>query len=222
MSKLGHGLMITAAGLGLAAIGQGAAAQEACSSTPMQDVPFECLCAGGDTGGAVWGSNPYTSDSDVCTAATHAGVNGNKGGLVHVVPMGGQDSYPGSTANGVTTREWGSYGASFTFQPESPFILQLDNAAADGVCSTFPTGAAIHTCTCGPGPYTGSVWGNGPYTSDSDLCTAARHSGVIGDGGGMITVLGVTGLDAYSGTSFNGVTTLDWGSYGESFMFDRN
>lgn len=316
-----NGFIFTAAGLGFAALGQGAVAQEACSTAPMQDYPFECLCAGGDTGGAVWGSNPYTSDSDFCTAATHAGVNGDMGGIVRIVPMDGQDSYPGSTANGVTTRDWGSYGssftfagtldndiamgaecgpypvgqseysctcppfdgtgavwgsdpytadssiclaaihagviggdggdvwvrevegqdsydgtfnngvetrswgsygASFTFQPESPFVLQADNAAAEGACSVFPTGAAIYSCTCGPGPYSGVVWGNGPYTSDSDLCTAARHSGVIGDGGGLITVLGMTGLDRYSGTSYNGVTTRDWDSYVESIMFDRN
>lgn len=317
-----NGLLAAAAALGIAALAQGAAAQEACSTAPMQDVPFDCLCAGGDTFGAVWGSNPYTADSDICTAATHAGVNSVTGALVSVVPMPGQDAYPGSAANGVTTRDWGAYGssftfagsietdmttgpecgpypvgqaeyacsclpfdgtgavwgsdpytadsaiclaamhagvigadggdvwvrevegqdsyegtfsngvetrswgaygASFTFRPVSPFVLEADNAAAAGAaCAGFPTGAARHSCTCGPGPYSGAVWGNGPYTSDSDLCAAARHSGVIGDAGGAITALGTAGLDRYSGTSYNGVTTRDWDSYGESIMFDRN
>jgi hypothetical protein len=71
-----------------------------------------CRCP--DAGdGVVWGSGPYTSDSNVCRAARHAGVIGARGGLVQLTPAPGQDSYAGSTRNGVTSSNWASYGSSF-------------------------------------------------------------------------------------------------------------
>jgi hypothetical protein len=71
-----------------------------------------CRCVGsGD--GPVWGSGPYTADSDLCRAARHAGAIGPAGGLIHVTSAPGQNSYSGTTRNGVTTSSWGSYGASF-------------------------------------------------------------------------------------------------------------
>lgn len=201
----------------ISAIGGAAAAQEACSSAPIGETPFDCLCAGGDTDGSVWGSNPYTADSSICTAATHAGLNGPKGGLVRVVPLPGEQSYAASSMNGVSTRAWGAYNRSFTFEvvsgatdPEGP------------VCGAYPVGTPDYSCTCGPFDGTGSVWGSGPYTADSDLCLAAIHSGAIGPDGGAITAFGLAGLDSYRGSVANGVTTRDWGSYGQSFVINAN
>ena len=196
-------------------------AGEMCGAYPVGQAEYLCTCPPYDGTGAVWGSGPYTADSDICLAAIHAGLIGADGGDVWLRETEGQDSYEGSNANGVETRSWGSYATSFTFEPESPFILQTENAAS-GDCAGFPTGAESFSCTCAPGPYSGSVWGNGPYTADSDLCTAARHTGVIGDGGGPITALGLGGLEVYTGTTFNGITTRDWGAYSESFVFNWN
>ena len=192
-----------------------AAAQEACSSAPMQDTPYECLCAGGDTSGSVWGSNPYTADSDVCTAATHAGVNGPNGGVVRVVPTAGQDSYDGSEANGVATRDWGSYGTSFMFEAKS--TMAGDALAA---CEAFPVGEAEYACSCGPYDGTGSVWGSGPYTADSSICVAAIHAGAIGPDGGNVLAMAADGMDSYEASTANGVETRAWGSYGSSFTIN--
>lgn len=63
-----------------------------------------------------WGSGPYTDDSSVCTAAVHAGlITTAKGGAVVAEVAAGQPSYSGSTANGVTTNDYGAFEGSFTF-----------------------------------------------------------------------------------------------------------
>ena len=189
-----------------------AAAQQAGGAFPANAGGYECRCTGQETG-SVWGSGPYTADSNVCVAARHAGVIGPQGGVVRAFGLAGQGSYTGSSANGVQTSNWGSYGASFDFARGA--------AQATPACGRFPGGDAAYVCGC-TGQETGSVWGSGPYTSDSNLCVAARHAGAIGPQGGVITVLGVAGLGAYSGSAANGVQTSNWGSYGSSVIFNRN
>lgn len=62
----------------------------------------------------VWGSGPYTDDSSVCRAGVHAGViTYDRGGRVTVELLPGQNSYRGSTRNGVETQDYGSWGNSF-------------------------------------------------------------------------------------------------------------
>ena len=89
-------------------------------------------------------------------------------------------------------------------------------------CSTMPASVDEFACNCPNNPNRGSVWGNDPYTADSDICTAGVHSGYIDEEGGDVVVLRVKGLSTYtSGESF-GVTTSDWGPYGDSITFDWN
>lgn len=76
----------------------------------------EVVCAPDGPFGAVWGSDPYTGDSSICTAAVHAGLfDLAEGGAVTVEALGEQESFAGSEANGVTTMDYGAYGTSFTF-----------------------------------------------------------------------------------------------------------
>jgi hypothetical protein len=74
-----------------------------------------CFCARGAATGEVWGSDPYTADSNICAAAHHAGVIGSHGGNVRVLREPGQESYTASTAAAVKTSEHGPSDASFTF-----------------------------------------------------------------------------------------------------------
>lgn len=71
----------------------------------------------GNPQGAVWGTEVYTSDSRLAAVAVHAGVlqPGQKG-VVTVRILPGQKSYRGSTANGVTSRNWGKWKLSFTVE----------------------------------------------------------------------------------------------------------
>lgn len=182
-----------------------------CNGFPAGAASVECSCTGSESG-SVWGSGPYTADSDLCVAARHAGVIGANGGTIQAIGAPGQSAYPGSVANGVTTANWGSYGASFDF---------VRRSAGLPACGAFPGGDGPYQCQCS-GNESGSVWGSGPYTSDSDLCAAARHAGVIGARGGAISVLRAPGLPGYSASTANGVSTQSWGSYGSSVVFNRN
>jgi hypothetical protein len=174
---------------------------------------LQCSCPAGAATGSVWGTGIYTSDSNICSAAVHAGAIGTGGGQV-VVTMGGrQESYTGSTQYGVTSSNWGAWDNSFTVSRASMALP---------ACGTMPAGADLHDCACPAGPYGGSAWGSDPYTNDSNICTAAQHSGVIGAAGGMVRVLAAPGLQSYRGSEWNGVVTSDYGPWSGSITFDRN
>ena len=70
----------------------------------------------GQLGATVWGVGPYTDDSAICPAAVHAGlITVAGGGTVTFDVQAGASSYQGSTANGVTTRDYGSWPAQYQF-----------------------------------------------------------------------------------------------------------
>lgn len=169
-----------------------------------------CPSAGG---GTVWGSGPYTADSNLCLAARHAGAIGSDGGMVSVAPAAGQDSYAASTRNGVTTSNWGSYDASFTVraadepaaQPLREFAVQWGQSVERAGLSSYlddPNDAPI-IAVCGPAGETdkpspgvdfdtrflplstyGVVFGGTRYPQQSNICLAAIHRGAITWAGG--------------------------------------
>ena len=60
-------------------------------------------------GGPVWGSNPYTDDSNFAKAAVHAGIIGvGETAIIEPYDVQYYQSYNSSTANGVSTENWGS------------------------------------------------------------------------------------------------------------------
>lgn len=191
----------------------------ACTGFSADAAPYTCACPeGSDGGGSVWGSGPYTGDSDVCRAAVHAGAIPATGGKINVTAAPGQDAYEGSAQNGVTSSRWGSYGQSFEVAAAASSVTTLQ-----GACTTMPADAESLICVCAENaPVSKSVWGSGPYTADSDICTAARHAGAVDAAGGSVTAITLKGLDAYAGSSANGVTTSKWGSFEQSITFDRN
>jgi len=69
--------------------------------------------AGCENGGGLWGTDVYTADSGICRAAIHAGLISPAGGVVTVILEPGRPAYRGSTRNGVTSSDYGNYGASF-------------------------------------------------------------------------------------------------------------
>jgi hypothetical protein len=65
-------------------------------------------------GGSVWGTDIYTTDSQLSTAAIHAGVlRHGETGVVRVTIMAGQNSYSGSSRNGISTSDYGSFQGSY-------------------------------------------------------------------------------------------------------------
>lgn len=65
----------------------------------------------------VWGSNPYTDDSCLATAAVHAGaVKAGERGTITVVLVPGRSTYEASMANGVQTRPYGPWSHAFRIE----------------------------------------------------------------------------------------------------------
>ncbi len=59
---------------------------------------------------SVWGTGSYTTDSDLATAAVHAGVLAiNESGIVKIKIKPDVGGYTGSSANGVISGDWGPY-----------------------------------------------------------------------------------------------------------------
>lgn len=212
-----------AAGLWMMSAG-GAAAQglPECGRFPVAEATYACSCPAGQARGSVWGSGPYTADSDICTAARHAGMITDEGGNVMAIRLDGLAEYAASERNGIRTSRWGRYDTSFMVAPGMAAAPAAEAApAAVQACGTL--GPDVETrCTCEANGVNGVIWGAGPYTADSDLCTAARHTGAIGLAGGEISLIRVPGLTSYKSTERNGIASMEWGEYGESFIVNAN
>jgi LCCL domain/Cohesin domain len=78
---------------------------------------FSFTCPpGGTISSRLWGTDLYTDDSSICTAAVHAGlITTARGGTVTIEIRPGASSYTGSPRNGVTSASWGSWDGSFVF-----------------------------------------------------------------------------------------------------------
>lgn len=64
----------------------------------------------------VWGTDFYTDDSSVCTAAVHAGlITLAAGGTVKIKILPGLDAYVGSTRNGVRSSSYDRWEGSYMF-----------------------------------------------------------------------------------------------------------
>ncbi|QAT84596.1 protease B [Corallococcus coralloides] len=164
-------------------------------------------------GGAVWGTDLYTDDSNVCVAAVHAGAIGTAGGTVVVTIQPGQSSYAGTTRNGVTTYSYGAWAGSFSVSGTTP---PLNTCSSYSFTSYRGQNGTSIRCSCGP-VSGGTVWGTDLYTDDSNACAAAVHAGVIPASGGNVSVTIQPGQSSYTGTTRNGITTLSYGAWGGSF-----
>ena len=74
--------------------------------------------ADGQISGEIWGTDVYTDESSICTAATHAGViTAKEGGQVTIKIKPGIKKYVGSTRNNVTSKDYPKEApGSFIFQ----------------------------------------------------------------------------------------------------------
>jgi hypothetical protein len=184
---------------------------------------YGCSCGVDQVKGSVWGSGIYTTDSSICKAAVHAGAIPATGGKVTLTATKGCSAYGGSVANGITTAKWGPYQMSFMFPGHGSG--ECAAAAAKGTCpARFKAiagtiGPNPHICTCTADQVNGSVWGSGPYTTDSSVCKAAVHAGAMAASGGEVSVKASAGCNAYAGSVANGVSSSKWGPYQQSFVF---
>jgi len=216
----------------------------------------------------IWGTDTYTDDSDLSLAVVHAGLLAfGQDGEVLITFQAGQNQYQGSTRNGVSTDNFGSFGGSYrlgrvdaasaslpilpatTGSNTSTLVLSNFVANAGGpivVGSYFPaddqtlwqllggqgSGTRLNLMALRnrlndsfefevTGRTTGTIWGNGVYTDDSDPGVAAVHAGLLAPGErGKVRITILPGQQQYDGTVKNNVSSLRYGQWEGSYRIE--
>jgi len=193
--------------------------------------PVTVRCPPGGRAGAVWGSDTYTDDSSICTAAVHAGViTFEAGGTVLLEMRPGRTSYAGTRRNGVASQSWEEWESSFAVslyvepQPEPPKppppppVIPWDRTA-EGLA---PNGRRF-TFRCRPPATRVRVIGVDLYSWESSICAAAVHAGAIAaERGGTVTIEMRLGADRYAGSERNGVMSEAGASSLLGFVFIKD
>src|SRR3972149_2410226 len=80
-----------------------------------------CVCPANFGLNTIWGTGIYTDDSNICSAALHAGlITQASGGTITIEIRPGQSSYTSSSQNGVTSTAYGPWQGSFVFVGSAP------------------------------------------------------------------------------------------------------
>ncbi len=184
---------------------------------------------------AVWGSDVYSDDSHVCAAAIHAGAIPPSGGKALFDFLPGQASYAASRRAGVQSRSWGTWSRSFrvwavqadgtpskaTPPPEDSPGEMVGDVACGVRGSDLLASKDEARIQCPAGCAPGSIYGSGPYTDDSVVCTAARHAGVVADKGGPVVVRRAPRQGGFVGSTRGSITTASWSSEHGAFSVHR-
>lgn len=183
----------------------------------------------GSTTGAVWGADVYTADSDMATAAVHAGLlkSGEVGWISREVAPA-QKFYRGSTRNGVTSLDYGEYPTAIKLArfdppvqksvlpntPSSPDPQTRTERTLETSIFAFDNQVGSRVLIKVKGHRGGNVWGSDVYTGDSDLGTAAVHTGLlkVGEFGWVIRDV-VPPPSRFEGTTRNGIDSRSFDSY---------
>ena len=100
-------------------------AQTACPSATQyrgqNGQQITCICPANFGLVGIWGAGIYTDDSNICTAALHAGLIAQaSGGAVTIEIRPGQSSYTSTSQNGVTSTAYGPRHGSYVFVGSAP------------------------------------------------------------------------------------------------------
>lgn len=187
---------------------------------------FTLACSPGGTARSVWGSDVYTADSSICTAAVHSGlITFQHGGTVTIEVRDARPIYGTSERNGVTTSAYGFYNSSFVFR--TPNVEDVIREADEQTPIMWNTSAGMVSgddgktwkFKCPANGKEGTVWGTDLYTLDSSICNAAVHAGKFTmESGGSVIIELRPGESTYKGSSRNGIKTNDYGAYQRSFV----
>jgi len=204
-------------------------------------VGFRCLCPELAEVQKSWmpgvkGTNIYSSDSNICQAAVHAGIIGTEGGEVRILRPIDPNAlvarcpyFYGNNQNGIESRGKGQDTAYF-FQgslgicdedspPESEDVWYCRERFADYDQEYEADGP--FSCHCSEAATSfGTVFGTEHYTGDSSICLAAFHWGAVGAEGGTVQLVPEPGRSAYRGSTRNEVTSYNWRTYPFGFRFE--
>jgi hypothetical protein len=181
-------------------------------------------CPAGGTLEGAWGTDVYTDDSSICTAAVHAGLIAAKaGGVVTIEMRPDVGQYSGSARNGVRTGDWMEpWTGAYVFVRNHTTVAPAIAAGSLMQAASWPGQAGrILTFACGPNFELHTVYGTDVYTDDSYICSAAVHRGLITQkNGGMVTIKLLQGETTFVASSRHGVTSLSQESWqGQSYAF---
>jgi hypothetical protein len=176
--------------------------------------------------GTVWGTDTYTDDSTIATAAVHAGILkvGQKA-VVKVTILPGQPAYAGSVRNGVASEDWNNHEGSFKVEiarfedraRKLPPGVRIDPGTLENVEGRIGQSFVFEVV----GRTDGDIWGTGVYTDDSSLATVAVHAGILRVGEkGLIKVTILPGQKKYTGSMRNGVESEDYVDWDRSFRVE--
>lgn len=113
--------------------------------------PYENISVTGKLNGAVWGSGPYTDDSDMGVAAVHAGlISVGETATLVATDISYYLSYPATTANGITTSEWMSGWCGFNLSLPTPPTTTTSTTTTTTVPETTTTEPEPETTTTEP------------------------------------------------------------------------
>jgi hypothetical protein len=182
------------------------------------------LCPRGGKLEGAWGTDIYTDDSSICTAAVHAGLLSTREGgpaTIEMRPDAGQ--YGGSLRNGVRTGDWmepwtGAYVFVRGDPAREPAIAATSHMQAD---SWAGQAGRVLTFSCPPLIELHTIYGTDVYTDDSYVCTAAVHRGIITrKAGGLVTIQLLKDQTSFAAVARHGVTSLPQESWaGQSYRF---
>jgi hypothetical protein len=193
---------------------------------------FIYTCPANGTRGEAWGSNPYSDQSSVCTAAVNFGlITVAKGGTVTIQIGPGQHAYTGSNRNGTTTGNFGAWDGSFTFAGKPAIANEAGYGGSGWGNNAFSYRGKngtewLYSCAPSPGlnlAQIDNVYGTGTYTDESPVCQAALHAGVITAAkGGDVIIQIEPGEASYKGSAQNGVTSLSETQFAGSYVFVKS
>ena len=181
-------------------------------------VPKTVVCPAGDGSKAsVYGTDVYTDGSPICAAAIHAGVlKPGVAGAVTLVAGSGADAFKGSERNGVTTHSYDRWPYSYSFVSEPVPGTISWRTVWKYLPKEFDGPVEL---ICPPGdPSSAPAWGTDVYTTETSICVAAVHAGIIGPKeGGPVTVVRAPGQDSYAASEQNGVSSRAAGASADAF-----
>jgi beta-lactamase regulating signal transducer with metallopeptidase domain len=178
----------------------------------------------GRTDGSVWGTDVYTDDSNIATAAVHSGaVKPNEQAIVTVTIVESPDEHVGSERNGVKSSRWDA-------SPSSYIVTRRHTALRTPARPVSPETAMGFRGKLGRrfdievvGRSDGSLWGTDVYTCDSNIATAAVHCGLVKPGErAILTLTMVESPERHAGSTRNGVTSGDYGGFESSYILQRS
>ncbi len=175
----------------------------------------------GDPMGSVWGTDIYTDDSYLAAAAIHAGVlSHGETDLVMVTLLPGEEIYHGTANFVIESMDYGEWGGSYSVEV-IPFEYELAPAPDPGNLTSYRGLDGDSFIFEVRGDTSSIAWGTDIYTDDSYLSAVAIHAGILEQGEtGTVVVTILPGEESYTGSTSNGVTSLDYGEWDGSYIVE--